>query len=272
MVFSLVVMSLIFYTFEIAHAISGVRSAYDGLFEAVVEYVVDTADLSLGAWKWIFLAICSLPVVVLVGQFLIGPANLGISEIPEKLERLIEEMCRHYGLKKVDVVFLDSSEPYSGVEVGRMFGRNRIVVTKGLLKILDEEETLAVMAHEMGHILKHLSWMRPLVFLSQLTLMGRAYLVNIFNTYDLEFEADDIAVEYLEQNGSSRLALASALRTIAAGQETMSIVRRLDMAVGLTGTPSNDSDVGWFSLYSYGPFLYNVGPDLVRRLHRLENK
>jgi len=103
--------------------------------------------------------------------------------------------------------------PDSWVEIGSVFSGRTVVVTSGLLK-LPGEQVGAILAHEIAHVEEHLGMIRMQAFLSRLALMGQGYLVNVFNGYRLEFEADDWAVKYLEKSGLGRTVLANALRVI----------------------------------------------------------
>ncbi|MEM2546896.1 MAG: zinc metalloprotease HtpX [Candidatus Bathyarchaeia archaeon] len=102
-----------------------------------------------------------LVVAFNVGQWLISPyiidALYRTREIPEdenpKLHRIVEDLSRKSGLKKPRLMLAQIPIP-NAFAYGSPIAGNRVAVTSGLLKTLDEGEVEAVIGHELGH-LKH---------------------------------------------------------------------------------------------------------------------
>ncbi|MEM3153850.1 MAG: zinc metalloprotease HtpX [Candidatus Bathyarchaeia archaeon] len=102
-----------------------------------------------------------LVVVFNVGQWLISPyiidALYRTREIPEnenpKLHQIVENLSRKSGLKKPKLMLAQIPIP-NAFAYGSPIAGNRVAVTSGLLKTLDEGEVEAVLGHELGH-LKH---------------------------------------------------------------------------------------------------------------------
>ena len=97
----------------------------------------------------------------LILQFLIGPwlTDLNMkwiykakfdAELPAYLYDFIEEICRQHDMKMPKIGFIDDGAP-NAFTYGRTKNDARIIFTRGILELLDEDEVRAVIAHEMGH-------------------------------------------------------------------------------------------------------------------------
>lgn len=71
-------------------------------------------------------------------------------EIPEYLQNFIKETCDKHQMKYPKVGFIDDGSP-NAFTYGRTKNDARVVITRGILELLDEEEVKAVVAHEIGH-------------------------------------------------------------------------------------------------------------------------
>lgn len=123
-----------------------------------------------------------IQVAVILIQFFLGPIIMDFSlrffgslkwleahEVPENLKNLMEEICQR---KKIPVprfgVIQDSS--MNAFTYGWYPGNARVVLTEGVINGLEEEETEAVLAHELGHIVHYdfifmtLAQMVPIAF------------------------------------------------------------------------------------------------------------
>src|SRR6185312_511926 len=99
-------------------------------------------------------------VVALIGiQYLLSPWLIGIlysihwdeDAIPPANRAFVENLCRERGLPPVKLGIIYSGTP-NAFAYGRVRRDARIVVTEGLLKVLNEDEINAVLAHEVGHV------------------------------------------------------------------------------------------------------------------------
>ncbi|MGB9714341.1 MAG: M48 family metalloprotease [Candidatus Bathyarchaeales archaeon] len=94
-------------------------------------------------------------------QWLISPyvidALYRVKEIPEgehpKLHEMVENLSSKSGIKKPRLMLANIPIP-NAFAYGSPIAGNRVAVTEGLLKTLDDEEVEAVIGHELGH-LKH---------------------------------------------------------------------------------------------------------------------
>lgn len=72
-------------------------------------------------------------------------------DVPARLRLYIEQLCQQRGLPMPRMGIIESGTP-NAFAFGRLRRNARIVVTRGLLDLLTEEEAEAVVAHEVGHI------------------------------------------------------------------------------------------------------------------------
>jgi len=72
-------------------------------------------------------------------------------ELPAGNREFLRKLCTDRGLKMPRIGVIRSDSP-NAFTFGHFPGNARVVVTTGLLRILNTEETNAVLAHEMGHV------------------------------------------------------------------------------------------------------------------------
>lgn len=106
-----------------------------------------------------------LSLVIIVIQFFIAP-NLNDFvfkhfyktkfdyELPEYLKEFIKESCEKHNMKYPKIGFIDDGSP-NAFTYGRTKNDARVVITRGILNLLNEEEVKAVVAHELGHAVHH---------------------------------------------------------------------------------------------------------------------
>ena len=99
-------------------------------------------------------------VVALIGvQYLLAPWLIEIcfsidwdpDAIPQAQRAFVERMCREHNLPPLKMGIIESGTP-NAFAFGRLQSDARIVVTRGLLDILTEDEANAVLAHAIGHV------------------------------------------------------------------------------------------------------------------------
>ena len=101
-------------------------------------------------------------IFVLILQFLIGPWITDLSmklfykvnfkyEVPDYLEAFINDVCTEYGMKHPKIGFINDGAP-NAFTYGRFRNDARIIITKGITDLLDEDEVKAVVGHELGHV------------------------------------------------------------------------------------------------------------------------
>lgn len=202
--------------------------------------VGDAYLLHGGAPIWVGLAF----VVVIVGlQYLLSPWFIEWcfditwyeDDIPARLRLYVEQLCRQRNLPMPKMGIIESGTP-NAFAFGRVRSDARIVVTRGLLDLLTEEEAEAVVAHELGHIAHYdfavmaVAAMAPLI-LYQLYFWTRrnnntrivsyaaylAYLIGEFMVLALNRTREYGADHFSACEGHAPNLLSSALVKIAYG-------------------------------------------------------
>jgi heat shock protein HtpX len=110
-----------------------------------------------------FALIAGLAITVI--QFAFGPLIMDIMlrllyktrwihpiELPEHLRNFIEETCRAQNIPFPRIGLIGDGSP-NAFTYGHHPGNARIVFSRGLLNLLDENEVEAVAAHEIGHVI-----------------------------------------------------------------------------------------------------------------------
>ena len=193
-------------------------------------------------------------IIMLIIQFLISPFITDLTmrwfykakfdhEIPEYLKKFIEEVCANKKMKYPRIGYIDDGAP-NAFTYGHTKNNARVVLTRGIFELLNEEEVKAVVAHELGHashydmLFMTVAQLVPLVLYAIYELLkGRdsdsdskaqliayiAYFLYLVSNYIIlalsrtrEYYADSFSVE--ETKNPS--ALASALVKIGFGLST----------------------------------------------------
>lgn len=129
-----------------------------GILAAIILLIFNliNADMLIGIY---------VSIGVIIIQFLISPwltdlsmklfykANFNV-ELPEYLKSFLFEECKKYNMKNPKVAIIEDGGP-NAFTYGRTKNDARIVITRGILNLLSEDEVKAVVAHEMGHVVHH---------------------------------------------------------------------------------------------------------------------
>lgn len=100
-------------------------------------------------------------IIGLILQFLISPwlTDLNMkwiykakfdAQMPDYLNRFIAEVCQQNSMKLPRVGYIDDGAP-NAFTYGHTKNDARIILTRGIFELLNEEEVKAVVAHELGH-------------------------------------------------------------------------------------------------------------------------
>ena len=101
-------------------------------------------------------------IITLLLQFLLAPLLTDLTmkwfykidynaEIPTYLKEFIQGVCEKEKFKYPKVGVINDGAP-NAFTYGRVKNDARLVITRGILELLDEEEVKAVVGHELGHI------------------------------------------------------------------------------------------------------------------------
>lgn len=104
-------------------------------------------------------------IVILVIQFIISPFLTDLNmkwfykatfdaEIPGWLREYIEEVCEKENMKFPKIGFINDGAP-NAFTYGHVKNNARIVLTRGIFDILNEDEVKAVVGHELGHAIHY---------------------------------------------------------------------------------------------------------------------
>lgn len=128
-------------------------------------------------------------VIILFIEFLIAPFSMDLTlnwfykinwrkkdEIPEYVQKFIEEICREKNIKFPKFGIIEDNSP-NAFTYGRGPNSARLVLTKGTILMLSEDELKAVIAHEMGHIIH---WDMLLMTVAQLVPVVAYSISKIF--------------------------------------------------------------------------------------------
>jgi Zn-dependent protease with chaperone function len=104
-----------------------------------------------------------LGVVIALVQYLVGPWILGATlswlyrfrwvepgELPEHLRLFVADVCGREGMRLPRFGIIDDGAPQA-FTYGHGPGNARVVISRGVLELLDPAEVEAVVAHEIGH-------------------------------------------------------------------------------------------------------------------------
>ena len=210
--------------------------------------------------------LCNIPVIygiitsiiILIIQFLISPFLTDLSmkwfykakfnyELPDYLKKFIEEVCKNQNMKYPRIGFIDDGAP-NAFTYGHVKNNARIIITRGILDLLDEDEVKAVVGHELGHAVHYDMLFMTVAQLVPLILYGIyemfissaesnnsknnggaivaiiAYVLYVISNYIVlwlsrtrEYYADSFSIEATKKPNS----LASALVKIGYGLTTI---------------------------------------------------
>lgn len=124
---------------------------------AIVYALLSIAGAYLGAGSFVFYA--GLAVVMMLIQFLVGPKivewSMKVKYVSEsenpKLHRMVGALAREAKISKPKIGICETSLP-NAFAFGRWESDSRVCVTRGILKLLDDDELRAVLGHEISHI------------------------------------------------------------------------------------------------------------------------
>ena len=125
-----------------------------GLLAALVILICILLDASV-------LTAIGISIVVLIIQFLISPWITDLSmkwfyhadfnyAVPAYLDSFVKEICEKYNMKEPKIGFINDGAP-NAFTYGRTKNDARIIITRGIVDLLNEDEVKGVVGHELGH-------------------------------------------------------------------------------------------------------------------------
>ncbi len=142
-----------------------------GLLLAILYGIILAVSQAMGFENFVVYAIIAVAFILL--QYLIGPSMVGwimkvryVSEKDEpELHRMVAELAKEAGIKKPRVGVSELPIP-NAFAYGRMRADARICVTRGIMKLLNQDELRAVLGHEMSHVKN-----RDMLFITVLSVL-----------------------------------------------------------------------------------------------------
>ena len=124
---------------------------------AIIYAVISMVSYSLGISNFYFYLVLS--IVMMLVQYMLGPLIVDWSmrvkylkpgERPE-IQNMVKDLAARANIPMPRVGIAQVAVP-NAFAFGRTIGDARICVTEGILTLLDKEEMMAVLGHEMSHI------------------------------------------------------------------------------------------------------------------------
>lgn len=136
----------------------------------------------------------------------------GILPAERDVSRALDAICKYAGVPRPYLVVVDSA--FIQASTGHrtlLDSRPCLQLTSGAAQLLSSEEMQALLAHEVGHLKNDVLRFRLLNALSNLTVWGNGFLAVLFDSFKVEFLADEFAVGYLRELGMSPVVLQRLL-------------------------------------------------------------
>ncbi len=132
--------------------LTGLYALLGAVLIAAVEFAGMSLDLAVG-----------IGIGIVLLQFLIGPFLMDLSlrwlyrmqwvppsELPEHLRQFVDKVCKKKRIKFPRFGIINDGAPQA-FTYGHVPNNARIVISRGILELLEPEEAEAVVAHELGH-------------------------------------------------------------------------------------------------------------------------
>jgi len=142
-----------------------------------------------------------ISIIVLLLQFFLSPFFTDLtmkwfykakfnSEIPDYLKQYINNLCVQNNMKMPKIGIINDGAP-NAFTYGRTKNDARVVLTRGIFELLNEEEVKAVVSHEFGHIVHY-----DMLFMTaaQLVPLILYYIYEVFTSDNDNDEASKLAV------------------------------------------------------------------------------
>ena len=225
----------------------------------------------------------SLPVIAVAGMIMYKNVRKAISfsmcsrNVPVEIVNRVERMCHDFNIPMPRIVVRESQSLFSNVETGLF--RNTLLITKKVVNMLKDEEMAAIIAHELGHISKHIFAYRLLNPLSEWTFFGKGFFVFVLNTRQMEFEADDFCVKALSSQGINKSALINALNKVVAANSMLKFLAPSSSLFsfadyGVSDSSWNNSLAGklrtLYGIYFGDLVISYIHPTIDERIARIE--
>jgi STE24 endopeptidase len=229
-------------------------------------------------WPWI--AIAATPVLLtlanVVAPTFIMPLFNTYTPLEGELERDIRELAARYGVGDAEILRFDMSRQTKKANafVTGVFGTERIVLADTLIDKFQPDETLFVVAHELGHYVRRDPWLSIGI--------GTAFLAATIGAANLALRKANRRLETLADGARFAFyaSLFSSLGAPLMAAISRAVERRADVfAVAATNDPHSgarafrrlrEQNLAEDEQPKWAELLFSTHPSLKSRIARLE--
>ena len=126
-----------------------------------------------------------ISIIILILQFIFSPLLTDLSmkflykvsynyNFPDYVNNFIDELCRKHNMKRPKIGFIDDGAP-NAFTYGWTKNTSRVIISRGVFELLNENEVLAVISHEFGHATHYDMLVMTVAQLVPLVLYAIAY-------------------------------------------------------------------------------------------------
>jgi STE24 endopeptidase len=263
-----------------AWAIDHAKAAGVGLGVTMLLVALGDAAVRKAPRRWPWIALAATPVLLtlanVVAPTYIMPLFNTYTPLEGKLERRIRELAARYGAGDASILRFDMSRQTKKANafVTGVFGTQRIVLADTLIENFDEDETLFVVAHELGHYVRRDPWLSIGV--------GTLFLAATLGAGFLALRKDGGRLETLTDG--TRFAFYASLFSTLGGPFMAAISRAVErradvFAIEATSDPQSgarafrrlrDQNLAEDEQPKWAELLFSSHPSLKSRIARLE--
>ena len=224
-----------------------------------------------------FLAIFCVFIFKWFGEFIdIGKSQ--INPASKKLQKFLRQICDFISIRSPQII-VDNS-PFITSNVSYVLGVGGVLrISNGVLRLLQDDELQAILAHEIHHLERHSSRFWWADFLSEWTLFGKGCLAMTYDSRQIEFECDEFAVRYLTSNGIRKTALIKALNKAVIANSMLehlapskSMLSFVDSGLPIKEDKINTKEkLKWLYELFFGDLIISyIHPTIEERIKRIE--
>lgn len=160
-----------------AATLAGLYAVLAAVLIAAVEFAGVSLDFAVAIGVGIVLVqfLLSPFIMDLTLSWLYSMAWVDPASLPEHLRGFVDKLCRAKGVSFPRFGIIEDGAPQA-FTYGHVPGNARIVISRGLLNLLNEKEAEAVVAHEIGHVVH---WDMVLMTAAQLVPLLLYYVYRV---------------------------------------------------------------------------------------------